>query len=50
MPTKQEFTTDLEAIRKRARTQMMDGAVTKAYTADRERVLKGGSRGRAYRH
>lgn len=39
MPTKQEFTTDLEAIRKRARSQMMDGAVTKAYTADRERVL-----------
>ena len=39
MPTKQEFATDLEAIRKRARAQMMDGAITKAYTADRERVL-----------
>lgn len=39
MPARQEFTTDLEAIRKRARAQMMDGAITKAYKADRERVL-----------
>ena len=39
MPAHQAFTTDLEAIRKRARAQMMDGAVTKAYKADRERVL-----------
>lgn len=39
MPATQEFTTDLKAIRKRARAQMMDGAVTKAYRADRERVL-----------
>ena len=39
MPPKQAFKTDLEAIRKRARAQMMDGAVTKASTADRAQVL-----------
>lgn len=33
------LTTDLEAIRTRARAQMTDGAVTKAHKADRERVL-----------
>ena len=40
MAETKEFTTDLAAIRKRARAQMMDGAVTTAYRADRERVLK----------
>ena len=38
-PVHQAFVTDLDAIRKRARAQMMDGAVTNAYKADRERVL-----------
>lgn len=33
------FKTDLEAIRKRARTNMQDGAVTGAYQADRGQVL-----------
>jgi bacterioferritin len=36
---KQDFKTDLEAIQKRARAKMMDGAVTDAYQADRDRVL-----------
>ena len=35
----QPFKTDLEAIRRRARDQMSDGAVTGAYRADRPRVL-----------
>ena len=33
------FKTDLEAIRRRARDRMADGAVTGAYRADRVRVL-----------
>jgi bacterioferritin len=33
------FQADLEAIRKRARAKMMDGAVTAAYKADREKVI-----------
>ena len=36
---KQPFKTDLEAIRKRARDKMLDGAVTEAYKADREQVI-----------
>ena len=36
---KQPFKTDLEAIRKRAREKMSDGAVTGAYLADREKVI-----------
>ena len=36
---KQPFKTDLEAIQKRAREKMMDGAVTDAYQADREQVI-----------
>ena len=36
----QPFKTDLEAIRKRAREHMTEGAVTGAYRADREQVLK----------
>ncbi len=39
MPSQQPFVTDLSAIRKRARAKMMDGAVTDAYRADRERVI-----------
>ncbi|MGH2632151.1 MAG: ferritin-like domain-containing protein [Tepidiformaceae bacterium] len=35
----QPFKADIEAIRNRARAQMYDGAVTKAYMADRDRVL-----------
>ncbi|MEQ1507273.1 MAG: ferritin-like domain-containing protein [Myxococcota bacterium] len=34
------FKTDLEAIRRRARERMEDGAVTSAYHADRERVIE----------
>jgi bacterioferritin len=34
------FKTDLEQIRKRARERMLDGAVTGAYLADRERVCE----------
>src|SRR5689334_17978653 len=34
------FLTDIEEIRKRARTHMEQGAVTGAYKADRETVLK----------
>ena len=37
---KQPFKSDLENIRRRAREKMMDGAVTGAYTADRERVIE----------
>ncbi len=33
------FTSDLDAIRKRARTNLKDGAVTGAYLADRAQVL-----------
>lgn len=36
---KQPFKTDLQAIQKRAREKMMDGAVTGAYKADREQVI-----------
>lgn len=36
---REPFKSDLEGIRKRAREKMMDGAVTGAYTADRERVI-----------
>jgi bacterioferritin len=36
----QPFKTDLEAIRKRAREHMEQGAVTEAYKADRQQVLK----------
>lgn len=36
---KEPFKTDLEAIRKRAREKMEQGAVTSAYKADREQVL-----------
>jgi len=36
----QPFKTDLEAIRKRAREHMEQGAVTGAYRADRAQVLK----------
>jgi bacterioferritin len=34
------FRTDLEAIRQRARQKMHDGAVTGAYLADRDQVIK----------
>lgn len=36
---KKPFKTDLEAIQKRAREKMMDGAVTDAYKADRDQVV-----------
>lgn len=36
---KQPFKTDMEAIQKRAREKMHDGAVTDAYAADRQRVI-----------
>ena len=39
MTATKEFVSDLTAIRERARAKMMDGAVTKAYKADRERVI-----------
>lgn len=38
-PMKEPFKTDLEAIRKRAREKMEQGAITGAYLADREQVL-----------
>jgi len=34
-----EFVSDIQAIRKRARSHMMQGAVTESYKADRKRVL-----------
>ena len=37
---KQPFKSDLENIRRRAREKMEDGAVTGAYKADREQVVK----------
>jgi bacterioferritin len=37
---KQEFTTDMKAIRARARQHMDQGAVTHAYQADRGQVLR----------
>lgn len=37
---KQPFKTDLEAIQKRAREKMMEGAVTGAYQADRQQVIE----------
>jgi bacterioferritin len=37
---KQQFKTDIEAIRTRARQHMDQGAVTHAYQADREQVLQ----------
>ena len=36
---KQPFKADLEAIQKRAREKMMDGAVTDAYQADKAQVI-----------
>jgi len=36
---KQPFKADMEAIQKRAREKMMDGAVTSAYKANREQVI-----------
>jgi len=36
---KEPFKTDLKLIRERARAKMLDGAVTDAYLADRERVI-----------
>jgi bacterioferritin len=39
MSMKQPFKTDLEAIRKRARDKMEEGAVTGAYLADRDQVV-----------
>lgn len=36
----QEFELDLERIRERAREKIRDGAVTPAYSADRDRVLE----------
>jgi len=36
---KQPFKADIETIRKRAREKMLDGAVTEAYLADREKVV-----------
>ncbi len=35
----QPFKTDLEAIRRRAREKMQDGAVTGAYKADKDKVI-----------
>lgn len=37
---KDQFTSDLEAIRARARAKMMDGPVTDAYLADRDKVVE----------
>lgn len=37
---KKPFQTDIEAIRKRAREKMSEGAVTQAYKADREKVIE----------
>lgn len=37
---KGEFQTDLEAIRRRAREKMHEGAVTDAYKADRKKVIQ----------
>jgi bacterioferritin len=34
------FTSDIEAIRRRARAHMDDGAITDSYKADREQVIK----------
>jgi len=39
-PGAQPFLTDIETIRQRARQKMMDGAVTEAYRADRNRVIE----------
>ncbi|MDX1569589.1 MAG: ferritin-like domain-containing protein [Xanthomonadales bacterium] len=36
----QPFKTDIEAIRERARKEMQKGAVTEAYRADRDQVIK----------
>jgi bacterioferritin len=35
-----QFTSDLEAIRRRARQHIEDGAVTESYQADRETVIR----------
>lgn len=35
-----DFAADLDAIRKRARENMMDGAVTRSYALDREQAVK----------
>jgi bacterioferritin len=37
---KDHFTSDLEAIRERARAKMMDGPVTGAYLANRDQVIQ----------
>ena len=37
---KDNFVSDLEAIRERARAKMMDGAVTDAYLADKNQVIE----------
>lgn len=37
---KKPFQSDIEAIRKRAREKMHEGAVTEAYKADREKVIE----------
>lgn len=39
MTTKEPFRLDLENIKKRAREQMMEGAVTETYGADRQQVI-----------
>jgi len=38
--TSNEFALDIEAIRKNARAKMGDGAVTKTYGANRDRVIQ----------
>ena len=40
MASPQAFVSDVKAIRARAREHMMDGAITSAYKADRERVIE----------
>lgn len=37
---KDNFVSDLESIRERARAKMMDGAVTGAYLADKDQVIE----------
>ena len=44
LPVKKEehrpFVTDIQELRRRARAHMEQGAVTSAYTADRETVIR----------
>lgn len=40
MAAKKEFISDIKLIRKRAREHMLQGAVTRGYSADRKAVLK----------